>query len=147
MLRSRASEIREAGDHPSRCSHQPGPVERMRWSRMRCGKVIPAQLLYLRRNHRNVERGSCKLFLAGVLPCLFCQAKPNAHTQISDEDRQHDQPECEGIEHGFEKESFNQPFRTYIQPWQSNMQYVEARLQPPHFWRRRLPRSRTLLAA
>ena len=92
---------------------------------MRCGKVIPAQLLYLRRNHRNVERGSCKLFLAGALPCLFCQAKPNAHTQISDEDRQHDQPECEGIEHGFEKESFNQPFRTYIQPWQTNMQYVE----------------------
>ena len=41
------------------------------------------------------------LFLAGAPPCLFCaQAKPNARTQISDEDRQDDQPECEGFEHG-----------------------------------------------
>jgi hypothetical protein len=74
----------------------------MSWSGTRC-KVIPAQLLYLRRNRRNLESGSRKLFLAGTPPCLFCaQAKPNAHTQISDEDRQDNQPECEGIEHGFE---------------------------------------------
>ncbi len=61
-------------------------------------KVIPAQLLYLR-----LESGSRKLFLAGTPPCLFrAQAKPDAHTQISDEDGQDDQPECERIEHGFE---------------------------------------------
>ena len=88
MLKCRASEIREAGDHPSCCSHQSGPVEKMTWSRTRCCKVILAQLLYLRRNHRNVESGPRKLFLAGTPPCFFCaQAKPNAHTQISDEDR------------------------------------------------------------
>ena len=102
MLGPRASEIREAGDHPSCGSHQSGPVERMSWSGTR-RKVIPAQLLYLGRNHRNVESSSRKLFLAGTPPCLFrAQAKPHAHAQISDEDRQKDQPECEGIEHGFE---------------------------------------------
>jgi hypothetical protein len=102
MLRSSASEIREAGDHPSRCSHQSGSVKRTTWSRTR-RKVILAQPLYLRRNRPNLESGSRKLFLAGTPPCLFCaQAKPNAHTQISDEDRQDEQPECERIEHGFE---------------------------------------------
>ncbi len=108
MLRPGALEIRKAGDHASGCSHQTGPVERIAWSRTRCRKVILAQLLYLRRNLRNLESGPRKVCLAGTPPRLFStQAKPDAHTQISDEDRQDNQPECEGIEHGCDQQSFN----------------------------------------
>jgi hypothetical protein len=101
MFVSLATQIGKARDDPPSSRKQSRPVKIIARPTMCCSKIIVTHAPYLWRNGRNVEGSPWRLALAGTPSGFLCmETKPNTQAQVCDENRQDDQPECQGVEHG-----------------------------------------------